>query len=159
MPAPVRTTGPDRLARCLIIGCGCRGRALARALCGRSHAVRGTTRSPARAQEIRAAGAEPFIADPGRIATLMPALDRVAVVCVLRGSASEPTPDGPRLEMLLARLIETTVHGILYEGRGAELVRRACERSRIAYVLLDVAPDDHEAWLAAAVAGIERLLS
>ena len=122
-PAPARTNGPDRLARCLIIGCGCHGRELARALLHRGHAVRGTTRSPERAPEIEAAGAEPFIADPDRIATLMPALDNVAVVCVLLGSANGEREhlealDGSRLEMLLTRLIDTTVRGVVYQAHG-----------------------------------------
>ena len=78
-----------------------------------------------------------MLADPDRVVTLVPALDHVAVACLLFGSASG-SPEalealhGPRLEMLLFRLIDTTVHGVLYEARasaGSELVRRACERS------------------------------
>lgn len=132
---------------------------LARALVRRGHAVRGTTRDPAKAAEIEAAGAEPFVGDPDRLATLVPALDHVAVACVLLRRANEPALHGPRLEMLLTRLIDTTVHGVVYEGHGTEIVRRACERSRIAYTLLDPAPDDHDAWLAAALAAVQRLIS
>ena len=63
------------MARVLIVGCGCRGRALAAALVDEGHAVRGTTRargvgSPA----IEAAGAEAVLADPDRLATLLPHL-------------------------------------------------------------------------------------
>lgn len=123
--------------------------------------MRGTTRDPARTPAIEAAGAEPFLADPDRIATLMPALDHVAVACVLFGSATGPAVaelHGPRLEMLLRRLLDTTVHGVVYEGPAGGLVRRTCERSRIAYALLDGARYDHDAWLEAALAAVESLL-
>jgi Trk K+ transport system NAD-binding subunit len=43
------------LARCLIIGCGCRGRMLARELVKDGHAVRGTTRDRARLAAIEEA--------------------------------------------------------------------------------------------------------
>jgi hypothetical protein len=127
-----------------------------------------------RAPNIQAAGAEPFIADPDRVATAMAALDGVAVICVLLGSARGSPEElealhGPRLEMLLTRLVDTTVRGILYEVRGSVPepvlaagsghVRRACERSRLPFELLETPPDDHAAWLAAALAGVERLVS
>ena len=63
-----------RVARVLIVGCGCRGQALARDLVAAGHAVRGTTRDQANAGAIRAAGAEPYVGDPDRIGTLMDAL-------------------------------------------------------------------------------------
>lgn len=173
-PVPARTNGPDRLARCLIIGCGCHGRELARALLRRGLAVRGTTRSPQQAREIEAAGAEPYIADPDRIASVMSALDNVAVVCVLLGSAIGEREQlealhGPRLEMLLARLVDTTVRGVVYEAHGnvpeqvlaggAERIRRACRRSRTPFELLETPREDREAWLAAAVAGVAGLIN
>ena len=140
----------------------------------RGHAVRGTTRTQARAPEIEAAGAEPYIADPDRVATLMPALDHAAVVCVLLGSASGTRQHiealhGPRLEMLLGRMIDTTVRGVLYETQGAvptevlaagaERLKQSCVCSRIAYALLEAPPEDHQAWLAAALAAVARLVS
>ena len=162
------------MARCLIIGCGCRGRALSRALRARGHAVRGTTRDVSRADELAAAGAEPFVGDPDRVATLAPALDHVGVACVLLGSAVG-SPDalaalhGTRLDMLLERMLDTTVRGVVYERvgsvgeellcSGAERIRRGCERSLIPYVLLDADPAAHDVWLAAAVAGVERVLA
>ena len=76
------------MARVLIVGCGCRGQALARDLRAAGHAVRGTTRDPARAPAIAAAGAEPYVGDPDRIATLMDALSGVTILCWLMGSAS-----------------------------------------------------------------------
>lgn len=161
------------MARCLIIGCGCRGRLLARALADRGHAVRGTTRDPGRFEPIASTGAEPVVADPDRVATVTPALEHVTVACLLLGSAVG-TPaqlralHGTRLEMLLSRIIDTTVRGVLYEAsgavdpavlrRGSELVRRSCEDSLIPYVLLDADPAYPQAWVGAAAAAVDRVL-
>jgi uncharacterized protein YbjT (DUF2867 family) len=161
------------MARCLIIACGCRGLALTTALRTRGHAVRATTRDPGRRPEIEAAGAEPFIGDPDRVATLTPALDHVAVACLLFGSASGPSERlealfGTRLDMLLERTLDTTVRAIVFEARGtapgellrqgAERVRRACERSLIPFVLLDADPRDHARWPTAAADAVQRAL-
>lgn len=162
------------MARCLIIGCGCRGLSLARELRASGHAVRGTTRNTARVDELAAAGVEPYVGDPDRIATLAPALAQVGVACVLLGCASGSHErlaalHGTRLEMLLERMLDTTVRGVVYEcagsvdddllAKGAERIRRGCERSLIPYVLLDTDPRLDGAWLAAAVAGVERILA
>ena len=69
------------MARVLIVGCGCRGQALARDLVAAGHAVRGTTRSEDRTAAIAEAGAEPYVGDPDRIGTLMGALSGVTIVC------------------------------------------------------------------------------
>ena len=76
------------MARVLIVGCGCRGQELARDLVAAGHAVRGTTRDPARTEAIAATGAEPYVGDPDRIGTLMDALAGVTILCWLMGSAS-----------------------------------------------------------------------
>jgi len=55
------------MARILIVGCGCRGRALARELGERGHAVRGTSRTEAGRARIEAAGFEGVVADPDRL--------------------------------------------------------------------------------------------
>jgi uncharacterized protein YbjT (DUF2867 family) len=131
------------LARCLIIGCGCRGGELARELIARGLAVRGTTRASERLAEIEATGAEAVVADPDRVATLAPVLSGVAVVCVLLGSATGSRPllealHGPRLEMLLSRVIDTPVRGFVYEdAAGAGLVSSFCSRSRIPYQVVE----------------------
>jgi nucleoside-diphosphate-sugar epimerase len=143
------------LARVLVIGCGCRGRELSRALLADGHAVRGTTRDPARAAELRADGIEPWVGDPDRVATVAFALERVAVVVVLLGSAVG-TPEalaalhGTRLEMLLSRVLDSAVRGFVYEGDGtvdravlgggAAIVRSVCVRSRIPFVVVDGEP-------------------
>ncbi|HET6867445.1 MAG TPA: hypothetical protein VFH80_16105 [Solirubrobacteraceae bacterium] len=162
------------MARCLIIGCGCRGRSLAGELIARGHAVRGTTREAARRPAIEQSGAEAFVGDPDRIATLTPALDQVTVACVLLGSAvASPAGlaalHGTRLEMLLTKTVDTTVRAIVYEaagtvdpallGAGAALVRARCEDSRIPYALLEADPADHRAWTLAAVAAVDSALA
>jgi 3-hydroxyisobutyrate dehydrogenase-like beta-hydroxyacid dehydrogenase len=115
------------VARVLIVGCGCRGQELARELIAAGHAVRGTTRDPARLPEIEAAGAEGAVADPDRLGTLLPLLAGVTVLCWLMGSADNPALHGERLESLLARLVDSGVRGLVYEGTdsGAEMVRAA----------------------------------
>ncbi len=161
------------MARCLIIGCGCRGQSLAGELIARGHAVRGTTRDPGSRAAIEAIGAEAYVGDPDRVATLAPALDQVTVACVLLGSAVAPPEQlaalhGTRLEMLLTRIVDTTVRGVVYEAAGsvdpdvlaagAALVRERCEDSRIPYSLLDADPGEPAAWTAAAVAAVQLAL-
>jgi nucleoside-diphosphate-sugar epimerase len=161
------------VARCLIIGCGCRGRSLAAALRERGHAVRGTTRDPARAAELERAGVEPLVADPDRVATLVPAFAQAGVACVLLGSASGTAEQlaalhSLRLEMLLQKMVDTTLRGVVYEcagavdrrvlGAGAALVEQECARWGLAYALLEAAPGDWPAWTAAAADAVDRVL-
>jgi threonine dehydrogenase-like Zn-dependent dehydrogenase len=162
------------MARVLIVGCGCRGQALARALRERGHAVRGTTRSEERRAAIEAAGAEVWIGDPDRIATISYALADVTILCWLMGSAEGPAEKvaalhGSRLSMLLERTLDTTVRGLLYEAAGsvdagllaagAERVRAACGYSEIPHALLAADPSEHDVWLAAALGAIDGLLA
>jgi threonine dehydrogenase-like Zn-dependent dehydrogenase len=158
----------------LIVGCGCRGLSLTRALRASGHAVRGTTREPGRRAEIEAAGAEAFVGDPDRVATLARALEHVGVAVVLLGSATGDAEDlralhSTRLDMLLERMLDTTVRGIVYEAvgtvpqpvlaDGVARVRRACASNLIPYALLEADPSDHTAWTACAVAAFETALS
>ena len=80
--------GRAGMARALIVGCGCRGRALGRALLDRGWQVRGTSRDPATAAEIEAAGIEGVQADPDRIGTIVEQLEGVSLIFWLLGSAS-----------------------------------------------------------------------
>jgi uncharacterized protein YbjT (DUF2867 family) len=161
------------MARCLIIGCGCRGLALTAALRDDGHAVRATTRDPARAAALEAAGAEAFIGDPDRVATIVPALDHVGVLCILLGSATGTAEQlralhTTRLAMLLEKTLDTTVRGIVYEATGsvdptllsagAGVVASACERSLIPHVLLSADPDSPGAWVTAAADAVRRAL-
>jgi uncharacterized protein YbjT (DUF2867 family) len=162
------------LARCLLIGCGCRGVELAGLLREDGHAIRGTTRDPSRVSALVDAGIEPVIADPDRIATVAPALDHVVIACILLGSAAGAAESvaalhTSRLEMLLTRMIDSTVRGILYEARGAvdqalldggaTRVRTVAEDSLIPYALLDADPGDHAAWALAARDAVAGLLT
>jgi Trk K+ transport system NAD-binding subunit len=161
------------MARCLIIGCGCRGLALSDALSARGHAVRGTTRRTARLDVLAEAGVEPVLGDPDRVATIAPAFEQVTVVYVLLGSIAGSAADaaalhGTRLEMLLSKMLDTTIRAIVYEAagsversvlaHGSELVRRTCEDSLIPYGLLDADPANHDAWRDAAAAAVDRML-
>src|SRR3954468_17152426 len=117
------------MARVLIVGCGCRGLALARALIDAGHPVRGTTRDEARVGELEAAGVEPAVGDPYRLATLMPHVANTSALVWLMGSAGgddvEPL-HRTRLETVLERLVDTPVRGVVYEAAGtlpAKLLR------------------------------------
>jgi len=150
------------MARVLIVPCGCRGRALAAELAAAGHAVRGTTRSQANAEAIRAAGAEPYVGDPDRIGTLMDAVAGVTIVCWLMGTIPVPDLHEGRLRMLWEKLVDTPVRGVVYEGalpQGEQLARTASQTWQIPLAILDTDPLDHDAWLAAASGAVDRLLS
>ena len=83
--------------------------------------MRGTTRG-AHVEEIRAAGAEPYVGDPDRIGTLMDALHGVTIVVWLAGGLE--IPEG-RLRMLWEKLVDTGVRGVVHEGPYEELSRTA----------------------------------
>ena len=156
------------MARVLIVGCGCRGQALARELVAAGHAVRGTTRDPARTEAIAAAGAEPYLGDPDRIATLMEAMAQTTIVCWLLATADAPALHAGRLRMLFEKVVDTPVRGVVYEAAGTlppdvleggrEIARRAHETWQIPLEILDEDPSDHERWLASATAAVNRLL-
>jgi NAD(P)-dependent dehydrogenase (short-subunit alcohol dehydrogenase family) len=103
------------LARVLIVGCGCRGIALARSLLADGHAVRGTTRRTERAAELEAAGIEPWVGDPDRVGSLVYAQDNVTVLCWLLGRVASPALHGPRLRMMLEKTVDTMVRAVAYE--------------------------------------------
>jgi nucleoside-diphosphate-sugar epimerase len=156
------------VARVLVVGCGCRGRALARALPG--HAVRGTTRSQDRLAELEAAGIEGVVADPDRLATLVPHISGVTVVCWLMGGAVDsPEVHGARLQTLMEHLVDTPVRGFVYEAagtvdaalleRGAQIVHAASETWRMRTEIVTTDPGAHDAWLEAAAEAVERTLA
>ena len=155
-----------------MVGGGCRGLRLARELVGEGHAVRAVTRGEDGRAGIEAAGCECWIGDPDRIGTLRYALDNVTVLLWLLGTATGANVGdlhGSRLRMMLEKVTDTTVRGVLYEAAGtvgaqvlatgAAEVARARELNEIPGALLEVEPRDEDAWLTAALAGIERLLS
>lgn len=122
---------------------------------------------------LQTAGIEAVTADPDRVGTIVPALQQVTVACLLLGSAAgDPERiaalHGPRLEMLLEKMIDTTVRGVVYESagsvasktleRGRGVVSAVCQRSRIPYALIDADPADHRAWVSAAEGAVERVM-
>jgi nucleoside-diphosphate-sugar epimerase len=167
-------SGTGDVARCLIVGCGCRGLHLARRVQDAGHAVRATTRRSERVAELEAAGVEAVVARPDLVMTIAPAFAHVGVTCLLLGSARGSSEElvalhTTRLDMLLERMLDTTVRAIVYEAAGsvpdhilqagADRVRHACRRSLIPHVILTADPADHVAWVAAAAAAVDRALN
>jgi uncharacterized protein YbjT (DUF2867 family) len=162
------------LARALIVGCGCRGRALGGRLAAEGWSLRGTTRDPEHVADIEAAGIEPAVADPDRPGTLLDLVGDVTVVHWLLGTAqAEPEVivaiHGVRLQALLERLVDTPVRGFVYEAagdvqrqqleRGAGLVRSAAETWRIPVEVVEADPADFDPWLDAMSAATQRLVT
>jgi uncharacterized protein YbjT (DUF2867 family) len=162
------------VARALIVGCGCRGRALGERLLAEGWAVRGTSRREAGLAAVEAAGIEPALADPGRPGTVLELVGDVALVFWLLGSAAgEPeelaAPHGDSLERLLERIVETPLRGFVYEAvgtvdaallaRGREAVESAATTWRIPVAILDADPADHTRWADDALAAARLLVS
>lgn len=160
--------------RALVVGGGCRGLALARALAEEGHAVRIVTRDARRRGEIEAAGAECWPGTPDVVGTLRYALDNVTVLLWLLGTATGPPEElaalhGPRLRMLLDKTTDTTVRGVVIETAGSVdaailaaatvEARRAWATNEIPFALLDADPGRPDRWLPAARAAIEEVLT
>ena len=161
------------MARALLVGCGCRGRELGSKLVDRGWAVRGTTRWDAGTAAIESAGIEPAIADPDRPGTVLDQVGDVAILVWLMGSAGGAAEvvaaiNGPRLESLLEKLVDTPVRGVVYEAEGsvpdgvlahgAKLVEAASERWRIPARILRADPTAHDGWGAEACEAVTSLL-
>jgi uncharacterized protein YbjT (DUF2867 family) len=160
------------VARALLVGCGCRGRELGRRLRDDGWEVRGTTRDPERRGSIERAGIEAALADPDRVGTVLDHVGDVSVVAWLLGSAvgdaeAVASVHGPRLERLLEALVDTPVHGFVYDGKGtvpadsrragAELVRAAGERWRIPVEIVEHDAAGWRGWVDAVRAAIRSL--
>jgi uncharacterized protein YbjT (DUF2867 family) len=148
------------VARALIVGCGCSGRALGSELLEEGWAVRGTSRTAQGLDAIEAAGIEPVRADPEQPGTILELVDDVAILIWLMGSATGETVadiHGPRLESLLERLVETPVRGFIYEGAGkvdarllaggAGLARNAERTWRIPVTVTETPRSNGPAWV------------
>jgi NAD(P)-dependent dehydrogenase (short-subunit alcohol dehydrogenase family) len=156
-----------------MVGGGCRGLELARGLVAEGHAVRAVTRSEARRAEIEAAGCECWIGDPDRIGTLRYAPENVTVLMWLLGTASGgdvAALHGSRLKMMLEKITDSTVRGVVYEAAGtagadmlaagAEEIRFANRTNEIPFRMLEADPrGDLGAWVTAARGCIDELLA
>jgi uncharacterized protein YbjT (DUF2867 family) len=136
----------------------------------RALARRGTSRSPERVAELEEAGIEGVVADPDRLATLVPALSGVTVVCWLMGSAVDaPEVNDARLATFAEHLVDTPVRGLIFEAAGsvdasvlatgAQIVRAASQTWHIPVQVVTADPAEHEAWLEAMKKAVERTLA
>ncbi len=156
----------------MVGGGSCRGLDLTRALAADGHAVRVVTRTEARRAEIEAAGGECWIGTPDAIGTLRYALDNVTVLLWLLGTAEGGDVVAlhtSRLTMMLERVTDSTVRGVIYEASGtiaaaalsagAHELREANRRNEIPFRLLEADPrGTREAWLAATLGHVGSLL-
>ena len=110
------------------------------------------------------------MADPDRLATLVPALAGVTVVCWLMGTASgSPEVNGVRLATLTEHLVDTPVRGLVYEAagsvdsalleRGADIVRTASDTWHMSVGVVAVDPASYEDWVEAMRAAVGEVLS
>lgn len=122
--------------------------------------------------ELEAAGVEPAVGDPYRLATLMPHVANTSAMVWLMGSARGDDVEAlhrTRLETVLERLVDTPMRGVVYEAagtlpaavlrEGATAVRKASVTWQMPNAIVDQNPRDHERWLEAMVAGVERVLA
>jgi uncharacterized protein YbjT (DUF2867 family) len=175
------------VARVLILGGGCRGRQLAAEVIGEGHAVRIVTRSGSRRAAIEALGAECYIGDPNRLATLRGVMDGVTVACWLLATATGSSAEVrelhvSRLPAFLGQAVDSTMRGFIYEApadvpaeaptnaparlvaltsalaEGAQLVQEIAERNAIPIAALTAAPHDQGFWLKQARATLSLYL-
>jgi len=123
---------------------------------------------------METAGAEAVVADPFRLATLTPLLDGVSVVVWPLASATG-TPEQidavhtTRLETLLTKLVDSGVRGLVYEAtgsvrgdllrQGAAQVRKSGEWFRMPVEVVEHYPHDHDGWVDAMRAALNRILN
>ncbi|MBS1880082.1 MAG: NAD(P)H-binding protein [Actinobacteria bacterium] len=162
------------MARALIVGCGCCGRALGERLLTDGWAVRGTSRREEELAAIEAAGIEPALADPERPGTLLELVGDVAVVVLALGSVDGDREllaaiHGPRLEALAERLVDTPVRGVVYEASGtvdpaplaggATILGLAASTWRIPVELVEADRGEPGEWVEAMAAGVRAAIS
>lgn len=162
------------MARLLIFGGGQRGRWLAGSLVEQGHVARVVTRGESHRDEIEGLGAECWVGDPNRLASVVGALEGVTIACWLLGNAKGEDEQlqalhGPLLESFLSEAIDTTMRGFVYEAAGsvpAELLAAGARsaqaltgRNAIPLRVLDADPAEQEPWRAQAQDAISALLS
>ena len=151
------------MARAMLVGCGCHGRAAASILAERGWAVRGSSRGGVGRTAIAAAGLEAVEADPDRVGSIVELLGDVTVLAWLLGDVADPAGaelNGPRLESLLQKLVDTPVRGFVFEpppsGAGKALVADAVARWHLPVELIETSRDEPDAWARAVADAVER---
>jgi uncharacterized protein YbjT (DUF2867 family) len=162
------------MARVLIVGGGERGRWLAGHAVSEGNVARVVSPDSADGAPIRAAGAECWVGDPTRLATVVGALDGVAIACWLFGGVDGQQDEaealhGSLLEAFLSEAVDTTMRGFVYEAAGtapaeyltsgAETVRRIATLNAIPLQTIEVAAADLDGWRASASDAVASLLS
>jgi len=161
------------VARILIVAGGCRGRALAASLVSDGHAVRVSTRAESGRAAIEETGAECWIGNPDRLASMRGVLDSVTVACWLLGSAAGEREvleelHSDRLRFFLTGLIDTTVRGFVYESSGPagdllaggeQIAREITSRNSIPAAFVDADPAEGAEWHRAARAAVDSFLA
>jgi nucleoside-diphosphate-sugar epimerase len=115
---------------------GAIGRPLVPQLVAAGHEVTGTTRSPGRAEEIRAAGAKPAVVDALDAAALREAVEVAAPEAVVHQLTSLPTRFNPRRRGLYDatnRVRGEGTRNLLDAARAAGVRRFVCQSIAFAY--------------------------
>lgn len=161
------------MARLLIVGGGERCVSLSQALKERGHVTRIVASGEGEREALKRAGAECWIGDPLRLATMTGALEGVTIVCWLLGDANGSEEEvealhDARLRAFLERVIDSTVRGVVYEAsgsapesvlsRGTDVAREMTERNAIPLRLLTESPTQRERWMEEARAAVASLL-
>jgi hypothetical protein len=135
-------------------------------LAGDGWAVRGTSRTTEGAQRIDGAGLEGVVCDPDRVGTVLEHVADVAVVAWALGGAAGPSArdvNGPRLERILERLVDTPVRGFVLDAppgqaEAKDLVAAANETWRIPVQVVEVERAGAGEWVAAMRAAVAHLI-
>ncbi len=134
--------------------------------------MRGTSRTDEGLAAIGRVGIEAGRADPDRLGTVIDLIGDVTVIAWLMGSAGGEVEaavvNGPRLESLLERLVDTPVRGFILEARGSApahvleaattMVEAAAERWHIPVRILRADPADPPHWVGAAKEAVTGLV-
>ena len=155
------------MARALIVGCGCLGTELGLRLAEAGWAVRGTSRTDAGAQRIDRAGIEGVVADPDRVGTVLEQVGDVTVVAWALGAAAGASArdvNGPRLERMLERVVDTPVRGFVLDAppgqsEAKDLVAAASETWRIPARAVEVPRADGDEWVEAMRDAVSELVA
>lgn len=147
----------------MLVGCGCCARGAGAALVDRGWAVRGTSRSETGRKAIEAAGLEAAEADPDRVGSVVELLGDVTVLAWLLGPVEGELGaelNGPRLESLLAKVVDTPVRGFVLEapagGGGVAVLEDAIARWRLPAEVVVIDRSDPVAWAETVAGAVAR---